>query len=311
MALYAFGSNGSGQLGIGHKDDISTPTKCLFRHDDGRISARPQTTSPDIPVKIAAGGNHTLVLFSSGAAFAAGALGDAVFGGCGCGNGKNGNDDEKQQQQQQQQQQEETQEEKEQASNGNYVYADKHILDPQTIFRRISFIDPVSGTLINRFKSLSATWDASFFVATTAIATATCTTTCTATGFPSDPSEEIIYAYGIGSKGELGLGRDVVKADDYPRRIPDFPPAGLHVVDMDACIGHVAVVLSDGSLYGWGASRKGQLGVCHVLPKIVCQPSKVPLPLPPPHHHHHHQQQQQQQEQEQEAQMLGLLLLYL
>jgi hypothetical protein len=30
MRLFAFGSNGSGQLGIGHEEDVPTPTQCLF-----------------------------------------------------------------------------------------------------------------------------------------------------------------------------------------------------------------------------------------------------------------------------------------
>ncbi|MCJ1383363.1 hypothetical protein MMC17_006476 [Xylographa soralifera] len=58
MVLYALGSNGSGQLGIGSKDDCSIATRCkvvsrLFDHSG-------------VPVKVVAGGNHTLVLHSTG-----------------------------------------------------------------------------------------------------------------------------------------------------------------------------------------------------------------------------------------------------
>ena len=58
--LLAFGSNGSGQLGIGHFDDVAEPTSCPIdlHGQDG--------------IKIAAGGNHTLVLGSDGRLFAAG-----------------------------------------------------------------------------------------------------------------------------------------------------------------------------------------------------------------------------------------------
>ncbi|MCJ1243221.1 hypothetical protein MMC30_000418 [Trapelia coarctata] len=64
MALYAFGSNGSGQLGIGHKEDVSSPSLCEFIPD-------PQE-HPGMPLSIAAGGNHTLVVCSSGQVYLAG-----------------------------------------------------------------------------------------------------------------------------------------------------------------------------------------------------------------------------------------------
>lgn len=61
--LYAFGSNGSGQLAISGKHDAHSPTKCLFDTQD-------EITEP--PLQIAAGGNHTLILFTSGAIDSAG-----------------------------------------------------------------------------------------------------------------------------------------------------------------------------------------------------------------------------------------------
>ena len=60
MVLYAFGSNGSGQLGVGHRDDISTPTRCEGLPDTSML------------VMVIAGGNHTLVLYSSGDIYVAG-----------------------------------------------------------------------------------------------------------------------------------------------------------------------------------------------------------------------------------------------
>ena len=54
MVLYAFGSNGSGQLGVGHRDDISTPARCEGLTDTSTL------------VRVTAGGNHTLVLYASG-----------------------------------------------------------------------------------------------------------------------------------------------------------------------------------------------------------------------------------------------------
>ncbi|KAI6814454.1 RCC1/BLIP-II protein [Hortaea werneckii] len=51
--LYAFGSNGSGQLGVGHEDDLPRPS--------------PSTLDTSEPIKqIAAGGNHTVFLNTDG-----------------------------------------------------------------------------------------------------------------------------------------------------------------------------------------------------------------------------------------------------
>lgn len=69
--LYALGSNGSGQLGIGHDQDVSIPREVLF----------PPGSEPSSPiVSIAAGGNHTLLLAADGTLYRAG---DASTGACG------------------------------------------------------------------------------------------------------------------------------------------------------------------------------------------------------------------------------------
>ncbi|KAJ0302862.1 hypothetical protein COL5a_000951 [Colletotrichum fioriniae] len=68
--LFAVGSNGSGQLGIGHKEDVSVPKQAIFFPED--------TESP--VVKIAAGGNHTILLTRSGKLCWSG---DATSGACG------------------------------------------------------------------------------------------------------------------------------------------------------------------------------------------------------------------------------------
>ncbi|KAK3333616.1 regulator of chromosome condensation 1/beta-lactamase-inhibitor protein II [Cercophora scortea] len=61
IVLFALGSNGAGQLGIGHKEDVSVPKQARFSSD---------LTSPI--ASICAGGNHTLLLTRSGALFSAG-----------------------------------------------------------------------------------------------------------------------------------------------------------------------------------------------------------------------------------------------
>lgn len=68
--ILSLGSNGGGQLGIGHLEDVSKPTTCLF------VFATPNSR----PKKIAAGGNHTLLLFEDGSLFT---TGTNVDGRCG------------------------------------------------------------------------------------------------------------------------------------------------------------------------------------------------------------------------------------
>ncbi|KAJ4391718.1 alpha tubulin suppressor [Gnomoniopsis smithogilvyi] len=69
--LYALGSNGSGQLGIGLNQDVSIPREVLFRPG----------SEPSSPVvQIAAGGNHTLLLTADGKLYWAG---DSSTGACG------------------------------------------------------------------------------------------------------------------------------------------------------------------------------------------------------------------------------------
>ena len=67
IKLLALGSNGSGQLGIGHRSDTATPQLCKFDEKDIK-----NTGEGDRILKVVAGGNHTLVLLQSGAVFAAG-----------------------------------------------------------------------------------------------------------------------------------------------------------------------------------------------------------------------------------------------
>lgn len=69
--LYALGSNGSGQLGIGLNQDVSIPREVLF----------PPSSEPSSPItQIAAGGNHTLLLAADGKLYWAG---DPSTGACG------------------------------------------------------------------------------------------------------------------------------------------------------------------------------------------------------------------------------------
>ncbi|KAF5689182.1 alpha-tubulin suppressor [Fusarium circinatum] len=72
--VFALGSNGSGQLGIGHKEDVSVPKQVLFHPGP-----------PTSPItKVAAGGNHTLLLTKTGQLYWSG---DPTPGACGLNTG--------------------------------------------------------------------------------------------------------------------------------------------------------------------------------------------------------------------------------
>ncbi|KAI5856092.1 regulator of chromosome condensation 1/beta-lactamase-inhibitor protein II [Tricharina praecox] len=69
--LFSFGSNGNGQLGIGHEEDTHVPTRCIS------TSVFPETGPPK---SLVAGGNHTLVLFPGGRLYSSGLN---TYGQCG------------------------------------------------------------------------------------------------------------------------------------------------------------------------------------------------------------------------------------
>ncbi|KAI0435676.1 regulator of chromosome condensation 1/beta-lactamase-inhibitor protein II [Xylaria telfairii] len=68
--LFALGSNGSGQLGLGHKEDVSVPKQVEFS----------QAPHDDPITQVTAGGNHTILITASGKAYWSG---DHTSGCCG------------------------------------------------------------------------------------------------------------------------------------------------------------------------------------------------------------------------------------
>lgn len=89
--VFALGSNGSGQLGIGHREDVSVPKPALVlldgpslgvsRGKQEEVEAAPAQMSSPVAT-IAAGGNHTLLLTRAGELYAAGG---PATGACGLG----------------------------------------------------------------------------------------------------------------------------------------------------------------------------------------------------------------------------------
>ncbi|KAK2857291.1 hypothetical protein FQN49_004844, partial [Arthroderma sp. PD_2] len=218
MHLYAFGSNGAGQLAIGHMEDVNRPTRCLFVGDEHASAVAQPSASGDgdsqRPMRLVAGGNHTLIRLPSGIVYAAGSN---VHGECGtC------------------------------TTNQNLLR-----------FQRVVITEPIAGThdnaISSTFSYISATWSASFFV---------------------NADGKSIYVVGHGSKGELGLGPDVTETK-VPARMPNFPPDDTHVVSIASGMGHTVVLLDDGTVYGWGGARKGQLGADKVGEKVVWSPQRM------------------------------------
>lgn len=66
--LFAFGSNGSGQLGVGHKEDVREPQRCIGIPEDDPI------------VKVQGGGNHAVALTQSARIYIAGDDGSGMEG---------------------------------------------------------------------------------------------------------------------------------------------------------------------------------------------------------------------------------------
>lgn len=181
--LLALGSNGSGQLGLCHHDDVYIPTAVDLL----------SSTTPILSV--AAGGNHTLILSQNGNVHVSGAA------GLDHGKGKLG--------------------------SAGSICSEQHFVE----------LPDVNDATGQRWRLCAATWTASFLV--------------------NENSK--VFSFGTGNRGELGLGDDVTEANS-PTLIPDFPPPGLDILDLQASMGHAVAVLSDGSVWGWGSGRKGQLG---------------------------------------------------
>ncbi|KAJ6169252.1 hypothetical protein N7497_002095 [Penicillium chrysogenum] len=173
MRLFAFGSNGSGQLGIGHEEDVPTPTQCLFAQTE--TSQGPQMTTIQSTsladesgvTTIAAGGNHTLLLTTSGSIYAAGCNAD---GRCGLHRA--------------------TKTPKEHGSDDN-----RNILR----FRRMIISDAASDTEVSNFKHVSATWEG-----TIAVASVPRSSNNVDHGDTPD-MEDRVFVFGSSPKGELGL----------------------------------------------------------------------------------------------------------
>jgi protein ATS1 len=255
--LYGLGSNSSGQLGIGHYEDVDVPTQCQFvinagsyaeYQEDGDRSMKSHvriSPQPPWPIrKVVAGGNHTLVLCQNGAVYAAGnpeALGDAAR--IGWEHFKDLKESER--------------------------------MDLTPYFKRVMWMDAIH--LLEIFVDVSATWSASFFVVAPQILN----------HYVAGAGQ--IWACGKGDKGELGAGKEVTEAkkpvriavfgsksgiwQDGDREVPEIP--GL-LAGIWSGMGHTVTYSTDGvHVFGWGSCRKGQLGEVVRDEKIIWEPREV------------------------------------
>ncbi|XP_014556167.1 hypothetical protein COCVIDRAFT_38215 [Bipolaris victoriae FI3] len=85
----------------------------------------------------------------------------------------------------------------------------------------------------------------------------------------SDSGESYIYTEGTGQWGELG--REEQAVPETSTRIATPLPG--RIIDFAAGVWHYVAVLDDGSVYGWGKARLGQLG--DSLPGKVTTPTKI------------------------------------
>ena len=103
--------------------------------------------------------------------------------------------------------------------------------------------------------SVAATWEASIFVL----------------------SRRSVLTCGVGHKGELGQGQGVTTSSTQKEAV--FSEAmldkGDEILDAIAGVNHILILTSSGTVFGWGASRRGQLGDASKADKVVWQPRKI------------------------------------
>jgi protein ATS1 len=88
------------------------------------------------------------------------------------------------------------------------------------------------------------------------------------------PAQSTVHTQGQGLWGELGYGEDITSVVE-DSDVPSAPGITLpgSVKDFAAGVWHYVAVLDDGSVYGWGKGRVGQLGA--QFSGKVAQPTKI------------------------------------
>jgi protein ATS1 len=88
-----------------------------------------------------------------------------------------------------------------------------------------------------------------------------------------------VYTAGKGPKGELANGNSDIKQHREFLKVYhfDYSRPGGRVVKAVASMAHVVILLESGELYGWGVSRKGQLGLDNASSGISTRPVAIDL----------------------------------
>ncbi|KAJ5604736.1 Regulator of chromosome condensation RCC1 [Penicillium lagena] len=290
MHLFALGSNGSGQLGIGHTEDVSSPTECVFETSEQYHDPLDEN---DNIIRVVAGGNHTLLLTAKGGVWAAGWNGDGRCGEnitCTHAQGQDWHRDGEE--------------------NGPPTANEKKIPNtatrqeqgqerddheeegPLLRFRRVRVHDPVSGLTVEHFKHIAATWEGSLLVASvpkiskknSLFSSEQINRRADDQSVSPEEEEDRIYVLGTGTKGELGTGAQTLHSRaSAPSYITNFPPSPYpsgqestpKITALATGMAHTIAILSNGQVYGWGSSRKGQLGPGNKAAKIIWEPTRV------------------------------------
>jgi protein ATS1 len=88
-----------------------------------------------------------------------------------------------------------------------------------------------------------------------------CAATCESSAYIATASQLQVHTEGTGQWGELGRGDEVTSTLNHPpEHLPSVEPLPGKIVSLSAGVWHYAAVLEDGSIYGWGKARLGQLG---------------------------------------------------
>lgn len=223
VILYALGSNGNGQLGLNHKDDINSPEPCSFRSSIGKSAAEYMPINDDETVnKIVVGGNHSLLLTSKGRLWTTGSNLEGQRG-----------------------------------ISTSIVSTDSGDDLGWHEYQLGDHVEPDSVSIDLRITDIAATFSASFLVI----------------------AGQQIYSFGSGAKGELGLGEDILSSPTprlcFNLRDVEAVSGKSNIIGISACMSHVVVLSSSRAIYGWGASRKGQLGESAKTNKSLWKPQML------------------------------------
>ena len=88
-----------------------------------------------------------------------------------------------------------------------------------------------------------------------------CAATCESSAYIATASQLEVHTEGTGQWGELGRGDKVVSTLNHPQGY--LPPISIlprKIMSLSAGVWHYVALLEDGSIYGWGKARLGQLG---------------------------------------------------